>query len=94
MFKPIEVRPLSDYRVWIRFADGVEGEVDLSYLAGRGFSPEREVVFENLEHDFPQRVIYKLDGDGVLRASIEGLQKGQLKTIEFPMRKVDCESQR
>jgi hypothetical protein len=33
-------------------------------------------VFENSEHDFPQRVIYKLDGDGVLRTSIEGLQKG------------------
>ncbi len=55
---------------------------------------EREAVFENPEHDFPQRVIYKLDGDGVLRASIEGLSKGQLKTIGFPMKKVDCESQR
>jgi uncharacterized protein DUF6265 len=55
---------------------------------------EREVVFENLVHDFPQRVIYKLDGDGILRASIEGLSKGQIKTIEFPMKKVDCETQR
>jgi len=36
MFKPVEVKALSDYKIWIRFADGVEGEVDLSYLAGRG----------------------------------------------------------
>jgi uncharacterized protein DUF2442 len=36
MFKPVEVKALSDYRIWVRFADGVEGEVDLSHLAGRG----------------------------------------------------------
>jgi hypothetical protein len=30
----VEVRP--DYRVWIRFEDGTEGEVDLSDLAGKG----------------------------------------------------------
>jgi hypothetical protein len=29
-----EARP--GYRVWLRFADGAEGEVDLSYLVGRG----------------------------------------------------------
>lgn len=29
-----EARP--DYRLWIRFADGVEGEVDVSELAGKG----------------------------------------------------------
>jgi hypothetical protein len=55
---------------------------------------EREVVFEDPEHDFPQRVIYRLGEDGALRASIEGLSKGQLRTIEFPMKKMDCESQR
>jgi hypothetical protein len=36
MFHPLEVKALSDYRIWVRFADGVEGEVDLSRLAGRG----------------------------------------------------------
>lgn len=36
MPRPIEVRPLSPYRLWLRYDDGVEGEVDLSHLAGRG----------------------------------------------------------
>ncbi len=36
MKKAIEVRPLSGYRIWLRYADGVEGEVDLTHLAGRG----------------------------------------------------------
>jgi hypothetical protein len=33
---PIEVKPLDSYRLWIRYADGVEGVVDLSAYAGRG----------------------------------------------------------
>jgi len=36
MFEPVEVEARSDYRLWIRYADGAEGEVDLSHLAGRG----------------------------------------------------------
>ncbi len=76
----------------IAFIVNPSGQAETSFpLAKTG---EREAVFENPQHDFPQRVIYRLDGDGVLRASIEGLSKGQLKTIEFPMKKVDCESQR
>lgn len=34
------------------------------------------VVFENLAHDFPQRVIYRRDGDRLL-ARIEGVVGGQ-----------------
>ena len=32
----------------------------------------REATFENLEHDFPQRVIYRLEPDGSLFARVEG----------------------
>lgn len=33
---------------------------------------ERRVVFENLQHDFPQRVLYWLDDRGDLHARVEG----------------------
>jgi len=36
MFKPIEVKALADYKIWVKYSDGVEGEVDLSHLAGKG----------------------------------------------------------
>ena len=36
------------------------------------------VVFENLQHDFPQRVIYRRAGDDRLDARTEGLVKGKL----------------
>lgn len=33
---PIEVRPLENYRLWVKYSDGVQGVVDLSDFAGRG----------------------------------------------------------
>jgi len=30
------VKALEDYRLWVRFSDGVEGIVDLAKFAGRG----------------------------------------------------------
>lgn len=58
----------------------VDGEGVPSYVASPGggsstsFSlaelEERRVVFENLEHDFPQRVVYRREGD-VLLARVE-----------------------
>jgi Domain of unknown function (DUF6265) len=52
----------------------------------------KEVVFENARHDFPQRVIYRLDGAGVLRARIEGLIDGKPRAEDFTMRRVSCDS--
>ena len=34
--KPIAVKALEGYRIWIKFDDGIEGELDLSHHAGRG----------------------------------------------------------
>lgn len=36
MLELVEVQPLSEYRVRLRYADGVAGVVDLSHLAGKG----------------------------------------------------------
>ncbi|NGZ84294.1 DUF6265 family protein [Duganella aceris] len=52
-----------------------------------------EVVFENLQHDFPQRVIYRFEAPERLHASIEGTLKGALKRIEFPLVRAACQVQ-
>ncbi len=36
MIRPIDVKALDGYRIWIKFEDGAEGELDLSHHAGRG----------------------------------------------------------
>ena len=49
-----------------------------------------EVVFENKAHDFPQRVRYRNDGKDALFARVEGTQKGQAKSEDFPYKRVAC----
>jgi hypothetical protein len=44
---------------------------------------ERRVVFENLQHDFPQRILYWLDEAGAMHARIEGPQGGKAVSEEW-----------
>ena len=53
-------------------------------------SNDGRFVFENLEHDFPQRVIYKFTSTS-LQARIEGTINGQSKGIDFPSTRTTCE---
>ena len=53
---------------------------------------ETEVVFENLQHDFPQRIVYAVEGSTKLNARIEGMRNGSLRVIGFPMSRVSCDS--
>ncbi len=49
-------------------------------------------MFENLQHDFPQRIAYSLEGGTTLNARIEGMRNGSLRVIAFPMHRVSCDS--
>lgn len=49
-----------------------------------------EAVFENLKHDFPQRIIYKTDGPDKLNARIEGPMNGSLKGMDFAFTRGKC----
>jgi hypothetical protein len=49
-------------------------------------------VFENPEHDFPKKVIYRRLGSDSIVASIEGPRGGQTRTISFPYRRVSCDA--
>lgn len=47
-------------------------------------------IFENPQHDFPQKVIYRLNGDSLI-ARIEGTTNGKVRGIDFPMKKTKCD---
>jgi hypothetical protein len=53
MVRPTEVKALEGYRLWLRYSDGVEGEVDLSHLVGRGIFKawEDKAFFEEVRID-------------------------------------------
>lgn len=54
-------------------------------------SDGKEVVFENPEHDFPQRIIYRFENDNSLFARIEGTIKGKQRSVDFTMKRVKCD---
>lgn len=55
------------------------------------FVSDTSVLFTNPTHDFPQRIIYRRLGRDSLVARVEGLREGQMRGIDFPMRRVPCE---
>jgi hypothetical protein len=52
---------------------------------------KESVTFENPQHDFPQKVSYRLESANRLVGRIEGNRGGTLRGIDFPMRRVSCE---
>lgn len=53
---------------------------------------DTSVIFENPQHDFPQRVGYKRSGADGLDAWIEGQANGQSRRVDFSYQRVRCES--
>jgi hypothetical protein len=52
---------------------------------------DSEVVFENPHHDFPQRIVYRVD-QGVLQARAEGWRGDRHRVVHFPMQRASCEA--
>lgn len=44
---------------------------------------DKKVIFEDPNHGFPRRITYWLDGDGSLRARIEGTAQGEPRSREW-----------
>ncbi len=69
---------------------------ELHYVAKPSRQPEasfkltrvtaNEAIFENPQHDFPQKISYVLKEDGALVAAIEGTKDGKARRVEFPYR--------
>lgn len=76
------------------------GQIAYIVVLGMGAKPtvfklarnsSNEVVFENPEHDFPQRIIYRRESGDALFARIEGAEKGVKKAMDFRYRRSRCE---
>jgi len=68
----------------ITFTDHLDGQPPTPFMLKPG---GEGAVFENLSHDFPQRVIYRPCGPD-LCARIEGRVKGELKAQDWRFRRV------
>ncbi|MEZ5344995.1 MAG: DUF6265 family protein [Pyrinomonadaceae bacterium] len=48
-------------------------------------------VFENPEHDFPQRIVYKLENEDSIAVRVEAEKDGKPSGFGFSMKKVSCD---
>lgn len=65
----------------IYFYGSPEGQITTAFkLLENG---KRYILFENLQHDFPQRILYKLIEPGKLYARVEGIINNKMEFIEF-----------
>ncbi len=88
---------ISGRRTSFEFFRIVEDTSGVRYVAQPGGRPPtsfplkelgaRRVVFEDLGHDFPQRIIYWLDSSGALWARTEGMISGKLESEEWRWKK-------
>lgn len=54
---------------------------------------DSEVVFENPDHDFPQRIVYRLIDSNHLLGRVEGRAEGNDVRIDFPMTRISCQEE-
>ncbi|MBI3005358.1 MAG: hypothetical protein HYY49_08065 [Ignavibacteriales bacterium] len=86
--------------VFFEFLQIVHADSGIFYIARPKGNPptpfklikaaNNEIVFENLSHDFPQRVMYTAGVDELF-ARVEGMVKGELRFEEFRYRRIKCE---
>ena len=77
----IKLNYVNDQLVYLPTVSDQNENKEVSF-AEKSFS-DSLVVFENMDHDFPQRIIYKKISDTSILAAIEGIQNGQSRREEF-----------
>lgn len=55
--------------------------ISFKYISNTG----GQITFENMEHDFPQRIIYSNPNIDILLSRIEGLYNGEFRKKEFTL---------
>ena len=93
--RPAEDESLAREYEFMRILAGADGK--LQYVAIPSGQPEaafpvkeiaeNAVTFENPQHDFPQRILYRLVDKDTLVARIEGSVGGQARAADFPYKR-------
>ncbi len=65
---------------------------DLQWLTGLWKGTETGAVFENPEHDFPNRIVYELENERTLRITISGIDDGATTQSFWMMEKARLSS--
>lgn len=87
-FEFVQLRTNADGK--LVFIAQPSGQKEATFVASS--ITDNSVTFENPQHDFPQKVIYRLQPEGRLVARIEGTRDGKVRGVDFPMQRVSCDA--
>jgi hypothetical protein len=88
----VQCQPKPNYRLWIQFSDGLSGEVDVSYLVGKGvFTAWESVDFFNKVYIDPKAQTVAWGGDLDLDPYV---LREKIKEMTFSKRKPTLPSDR
>lgn len=73
----IEIVFRNEKMYYIPTVNGQNNNSPISFLMIK--NENNRYIFENKEHDFPQRIIYNIQSKNSIEASIEGVIAGELK---------------
>ncbi|MBT8487921.1 MAG: hypothetical protein HKO77_07775 [Gemmatimonadetes bacterium] len=73
----------------IEYMADPSGQAPTTFTAVSTDGPDWEFV--NLDHDFPQRIVYRLRDANSLDAYISGMIDGEERRIDFPQSRVSCD---
>jgi hypothetical protein len=82
----LQIRTQDDGEVY--YVARPSGQAEASFKLIK--SGPQELIFENPEHDFPQRIIYRQQSDGKLNARVEGKNNGKEMGFDFPYKRAQC----
>ena len=85
-FEFVVLREKSERLAYEAHPSGQRGATFLSVALS-----DSSVTFENLQHDFPQRVGYTRRGADSVVAWISGPRRGTTRRIEFPYKRAPCD---
>jgi hypothetical protein len=70
----------------IQSAGPVDGQPEIPFtLVAHN---ETTVIFENPQHEFPQRIVYQQQPDGSLLACFKGISNGKNRHLDWPFQRV------
>lgn len=72
--------------IYIASVEGQNNEQPVGFTLTGGSATH--LIFENTQHDFPQRISYRYHAPDSLIAEISGTLKGKSVTRQFPMQRV------
>ena len=85
---------ITHHTEFVEIREGPNGIVFHVYPVGQAptdfflvWADERRMLFENPDHDFPQRILYWTEGGSVLVARIEGRVNGHIRSVEWRWRR-------